>query len=682
MAKTPHSDKYIFYTNRKKSKFSWQLFIKCLFSLLLIIGFILYSSKLYASDFEQLTSSKLYLGSGNALTEAITLNSKVHFDIDGPVITTEFTQSFYNQTEDVLVGTYAFPLPINAAVNHLKVVIGERIIEGKIMEKQQAIKTFKKALASGKKASLVTQHKANVFTNKIANIAPNETITVTLTYVQLADYNKDTFSLRFPMTFTPQYQPIKALAQPLLQPQNNLTNQHSRSQKNNITITANINAGLPLEGISSNSHVISQYESLNQQQHPTHNIFVKNTNMDKDFVLNWQPIPSNEPQLAAFSQTIEGEFYQLLMLLPPTTEYIKPLSKNITFILDKSGSMQGQSIQQAKSSLLHAISTLSTTDTFNIIAFESSSEKLFERNVNATAENLRVAEHFIQQIQAGGGTEMEKPLKQALTSAVLNEVETTTSQIIFITDGAINNEIALFKIIDKFRTNQRLFTIGIGSAPNSFFMRKAAQFGQGKAININNLANIKDKIDQFMLTISQPVMTNITIEEDSDQTIELYPRQVPDLFAGQPLIITAKTKQPNIVLNIQADNAQSAWYKQLSIEQSPYKDNRTSHISTLWAKAKIGDLLDKKYLGADPELVNNQIIQTSVSHQVLSPLTAFIAVEKKASTTPALTKARIKNMIPAGTATPFPQTATNWQFMLMIGISLLLLLLLRVKRFE
>ncbi|TPH12140.1 marine proteobacterial sortase target protein [Litorilituus lipolyticus] len=715
---TPKEKQSIYYQSYhqyKKPRRKWPIVVLCI---TVIVGALFNLNKSYAQrvnfDSAQRHASLLNdVGTGQLLfnehlplnqTEkhstynksALLMNSRASFDINGLIAKVTVEQSFLNQSDQLINAIYAFPLPDNSAVNQLKVQIGERKIIGKIMEKSQAKKVFQKALKSGKKASLVEQHRPNLFTNKIANIAAKEQITVTLTYYQHIDFKNDMFSLRFPMNITPRYQPNRVNSQQGLEGSmaEQLAFSGSKNNKQNIQLSISLNAGVPLAAIKSPSHDIQTFPILSNSVKSTPNDEEYNstsaiarpmsiklskgqTVMNKDFILQWQASPSATPQLAVFKEEINQETYALAMILPPQLSFTPDqdervnqqssddFSRHITFVIDTSGSMQGSSIIQAKQSLLFALNTLNPHDKFNIIAFNSSYQSSFSQPQPINQQSIEAAKHFINQLHANGGTRMYEPLSKALTTSALGEA--AIKQVIFITDGAVSNELELFKLIHQTHNLPRLFTVGIGSAPNSYFMRKAAQFGRGTFTHIGNVNQVQKKMTELLTQISQPALRNINLQFQPLHvgTIEQYPSKIPDLYQGEPLLIAIKTKMMPASIQVFGELANQGWHREISL----VKEQQHTGISTIWAKAKITDLLDGLVTGKDADTVKKTVLKTSLQHQVISPYSSFIAVEQAPETPHSLP---MEEQLTAKTATPFPKTALGWQAPFFSGLVLLI----------
>ncbi len=381
----------------------------------------------------------------------------------------------------------------------------------------------------------------------MANIAPGETVIVEIEYLEDLRFDDGIFSLRFPMTLTPRYMPGQALPDRPgsgWSPDTTLVEDASlisppmvpTSNALRISLRVTINAGMSLDAITSRYHPVSVVEANGRY---TVTLDGGTVLMDHDFELLWRPVPASSPRAMAFSETINGEPYYLLMVMPPalglTESRIMP--REMTFVVDTSGSMQGVSMEQAKQALIRALNGLRPGDKFNIIEFNSITNALFTDSAFSTAANIKKAQRFVQQLQANGGTEMRPALELALSSP---PSEVYLRQIVFITDGNVGNEDALFSLIEAQLGASRLFTVGIGSAPNSWFMHKAAEAGRGTFTIISALHEVAEKMDRLFRKLEHPQVTNIDVQWPDGTVIDSYPSIVPDLYLGEPVIVKAR----------------------------------------------------------------------------------------------------------------------------------------------
>lgn len=677
-----------------------------------------------ATSLDDVQSGQLLIKSqdNSSLYSSLLLSSDAHFDITGLMAHVSIKQNFKNDTDDYVEAIYVFPLPETAAVNRLVMHIGARRIEGKIKEKAEAKRIYNKAKTQGKKASLLSQQRPNMFTSSIANIAPGETVSVELDYVQNVEYQDSTFSLRFPMTITPRYIPGDPLEEEYNissgtswgQPTNQVLDANeitpflatSASAHPTITLDGSIDMGMAVGNINSAYHEIDIAREKNRYQFS----FKEPESMQQDFVISWRALVGSEPKVALFTEELNGEHYALLMMLPPDqlsafhATSNQKISQEMIYIIDTSGSMGGVSIAQAKASLDTALSQLKSKDRFNIIEFNSTTKPLHRNAVTASAENVRRARAHVASLQAEGGTEMYGALHFALNPhqtgnqraqhleplRIENDGfdgkggERFLRQIIFITDGAVGNEETLFKLIHTDLKDSRLFTVGIGSAPNSYFMRKAAEFGRGTHTHIGSVNEVQSKMNLLFQKLNSPVARDIEVIWPAQYQVETYPKKVPDLFLGEPIFLSSKirTTQPAInvisikstatknssrevtsikgAVKLEGVTATAPWSRTLRVKDTP----SSGGIATLWARRKITSLQDEQAMGANIETIKQAIVDVALNHRLVSKYTSFVAVEEtisRAKDSP-LKKRPVPNAAPKGQATQtfaYPNTATS-----------------------
>ncbi len=674
----------------------------------------------------------------SAMRATFPVDIKANIEINGLVAYAEIKQTFINPYNIALAGKYQFPLPENSAVKQLMIKIGDVEIIGEIMEKKAAKAIYQKAKKQGRKASLVEQQRPNLFTNKIANIPPQSTVVVTLKFIMPVSFSQGKFNLRLPLALTDRYQPrstsysfnessghspghspehsserspsnftrdltnvsanistnlsTKSLPEPFKTATTRSPTTHIRSvARSQSSINIVLNSGIPITSIVSDSHKIQSRELNNELSSEQNAYFITldktHVISNKTFDLTWQLIASNQPQISSFTQEISGEHYTLLTFFPPETAVAQVIARDIIFIIDTSGSMQGGSMEQAKASLQLALLQLNNKDSFNIIAFDNETELLFPVTHMASADNISTAQKFIDNLSANGGTEMYRPLSNALMMKK-NKAQSAKAvrQIVFITDGAVANEFELMQLLNTAQENFRLYTVGIGAAPNGYFMKKAAQFGRGSYVFIQNNREVQRKMSLFMTKISQPALTNIalTLDNQIHQHVEVYPKKIPDLYFGEPLQIALKSQFPITSVQLTAETASTPFYQQLIIDdRQPSKG-----ISSLWARRKIEDLVDSLIVGANKDQVKSQVIATSLNHQIISPYTSFIAVEKQPEVSSLLAKNDLSSVKKSQNSAvkahesllvAMPQTSLDWQLQFLLGIALMLVSLVLMK---
>lgn len=567
------------------------------------------------------------------------LATDVKIDVTGPISRTRVTQHFINPGDGWVEGKYVFPLPENSAVDTLKMVIGDKVIEGRIKEKQEARRAYEAARATGKKASLVEQQRPNVFINSVANIGPGETILIQIEYQQTVHRDGETFSLRFPMVVAPRYTP-KA-ADPRLvdfQPRDNgwgdviAPEPEDRLEQppvlhpdmgkiNPVSLSVSLDAGFPLGDVTSPHHEVAL--KRDGKRKATLTLADEVVPANRDFELTWKPAATNAPAAALFRERVDGDDYLLVMLTPPSGD-VQPAKKprEAIFVIDNSGSMSGPSMDQAKESLLWALDRLRPGDTFNVIRFDDTLTVLFPDAVPAHGETLAAARKFVTGLEANGGTEMLPALKASLMDRHADD-GTRLRQIVFLTDGAISNEAELFREITANLGRSRLFTVGIGSAPNSHFMTRASQAGRGTFTHIGSEAQVSERMSELFAKLQNPVMTNITATWPGARMTESWPNPVPDLYRGEPVVLSARMPKAAGILILRGDVAGEPWAVRIPIDASETRPG----IGKLWARRKIEQLEADAQIAGEWDSNDDAILRVALAHHLVSRATSLIAID-------------------------------------------------------
>jgi Ca-activated chloride channel family protein len=594
------------------------------------------------------------------------LKTDVRLHVRGIILRGEVSQTFENTTPVCAEAVYAFPLPENAAVDTLRMTIGQRVIEGEVHERKEAQQTYDTAKSEGKHASLLTQERPNLFTVSIANIASSEKVLIDIAYQQTIDYRDGAFSLRFPMTIGPRYIPDGVPDASRITPPYTIG-------RNKTSLTVDLDAGFSLRRIDSPYHRVTS--SVVSGSHYNVTLADGEVPADRDFELTWQPDLGNEPNSALFT---EGD-YALMMVMPPAqTNHIR-MPRETVYVIDTSGSMEGTSINEAKSALLMALDRLQPGDRFNVIEFNSVTHMLFETSQAAVPETVAHAKEWVGALRAGGGTEIldaiQHALKDDLPPAGSNEVR----QVVFMTDGQVGNEDQCFTYIRDNLGRTRLFTVGIGSAPNTHFMRNAARFGRGTFTYVGNVSEVQEKMGGLFEKLENPVLTNVTLHLD-DPAAEIWPQRVPDLYSGEPVVVTIRTSKRGGRVVTTATMGHEEWNDVHTLAG----DGEESGIAKLWARQKIEALLDRDGALAENSADRQQVIDLAVANHLVTPLTSLVAVDHTPTginPDTCVTHAVPVNL-PAGWGgvdTTLPQTGTAGRLMILIGALFFLLAVAVVK---
>ncbi|MFV8817156.1 marine proteobacterial sortase target protein [Haliea sp. E17] len=640
-----------------------------------------------------------------AFTPALTQETRVRMQITGMVAIVEMEQRFENQTGLWQEGIYTFPLPTDAAVRRLEMQVGDRLVLGRIRERQAAAAAYQAAKSEGKKAALVEQQRPNLFTNRIANIGPGESVTVRLEYVQLASFDGGEFSLRVPTTLTPRYIPgtpidshpeggtllldnASGWAIPTDQvpdaaaitPYHYPREGSDRDPLNPVRFDILLDAGMPLASVEALYHRVRLSRDGERYQLELADGV---SEMDRDFALHWRPVSGTSPRAALFTERVGEDYYGLLMIVPPAlAKAASVLPRDLVFVIDTSGSMGGESIRQAKSGLRKGLAQLRPEDRFNIIAFDSNIRALYRSPQAASPHRLAQAGEFVRHLDASGGTEMLPALALALAPEGDGEPSPAAPprirQVIFITDGAVGNEQALFDAIQRQLGDSRLFTVGIGTAPNHWFMQRAAAAGRGFSVQVSQADEVDTQIDELFQRINSPLAAGLKVHWPT--TSDAWPARVPDLYRGEPLVqaVHFGRQLPTGSVTVSGTLAGEGWRQQIPF---PAQAESGAGIGSVWARRKIAVLLALRSAGEDEEKVRQQVLEVALTHQLLSPYTSFVAIEEQVSrpASALLRKGALPNTRPAGQAPQpyaYPRTATSARANVLLGSMCLFIALL------
>lgn len=612
------------------------------------------------NDYGEVSSGTLFLNTDTTSIDAIVLNSKVNMRISGPVADVTLRQFFRNTSTEWVEGVYVFPLPENASVRSMNIQVGERSIKGAIHERIIATKKYVQAKSNGQLASVLNMQRNNLFTTKIANIAPGESISVELDYFQTLDNVREKFSLLMPTTYTPRYKPgdLQDMAIQTADDRENTLPQ--------FELQIILDSEEPLSNIQSSSHDVDVIRLDDKYLVSLQN---GSETMDRDFLLSWSEDYTRQPAVRAYLQEKNTERYALFMIHPPAPEFLDDQPRELIFVLDISGSMAGNSIRAAKKALTKSLEQLGPDDRFNIIAFNDQAQQLYQTPQQANPALVSQALYYLDSLHADGGTEIYPALELALTQQDARFLR----QIVMITDGSVGNEDQILQMLNLKLDQARLFTVGIGTAPNSYFMRKAATLGRGNARFANQTANVDKTIAELFEQLKRPALTSIKIRTESGDS-DLLPNPVPDLYAGQPLFITAKLSPEDRKMSIEGTFGGELFSKELVLEKVIQGSDA---ISSVWAREKIEQLMDQQLLYGESINRQQEIIKLSKKHGVLSKYTSFLAIDSKPirEQHTSLKSKVVSSALPAGSemmAVSLPQGATNAGVWLALGLLILI----------
>jgi len=550
-------------------------------------------------------------------------HTDVKAEISGFISRVVVTQHFENHFKEKIEAVYTFPLPQNAAVDDMTMIVGERTVRGKILPREEAHVVYEAAKSSGQVASLLDQQRPNIFTQSVANILPGEKVKITISYVETLSYVNCAYEFVFPMVVGPRYNPATVRDASRINP--NALPPAVRSG-HDISIEVTLDAGLIIDDLSSKTHVldIQRPDPHSARLRLKENSTIPNT----DFILRYD-VATQAIQDAVLTHRSEKGGFFTMILQPPERVTVADLTpKELVFVLDTSGSMEGFPINKAKETMKLALDGLNPSDTFNLITFAGDTRILFPEPVPATSANLRKAKAFLTPHSGVGGTEMMKAVEAALKPS---DDQSHVRVVCFMTDGYVGNEMEIIAEVQK-HPNARVFAFGIGSAVNRFLLDKIAEAGRGEVEYVGLDDDGSAAARRFHERVRNPLLTDIAIDWNGLPVADVYPQRIPDLFSAKPVVVTGRYTGPGrATIRLKGKLAGNDFVREIPLE---LPETMASHdvLASLWARARVDDLMreDLKGQGSDVirEDLKDTITQLGIEYRLLTQFTSFVAVEE------------------------------------------------------
>ena len=558
-------------------------------------------------------------------------HTAVSAKLAGYIGTVDVTQQFENPFDEKIEAVYMFPLPEKAAISEFVMTIGERRIRGILRERAEAEAIYREARAQGYQASLLTQHRPNVFEQKVANIEPGKQIDVNIRYFHTLTYRDGWYSFVFPTVVGPRYNPpgsadpILSLPRSQVQPVSNGTGvRYLRPEErsgHDISITVELDAGVAIEAIEASHYVNETRPTANTARiELVHQAMIPNQDFVLDFQVAGKRVKSN---ILTFVNQEKSQGYFTMMLYPPNNfDNLRRHPMEMVFVVDASGSMSGEPITQAKAAVLQALDLLTPQDTFQIIRFSTNASQFGETPVSATPENISIAKSYVRQLSGDGGTEMIEGIRAALD---FPHDSRRLRFVTFLTDGYVGNEVEILSAVHRSLGDSRIFSFGVGSSVNRFLLERMASVGRGAVAYLGPGDSGGEVMRFFFDRISNPVLTDLDIDWGGMQVTDVYPARMPDLFIGRTIVVTGKFQgEPGEVVV----NGRAGGHAIKLVVPHDVGGNSHSFIPKVWARLRIADLAVQQALAGDPYNELGDVIKdTALEYGLVSDYTAFLAVD-------------------------------------------------------
>lgn len=595
------------------------------------------------------------------------LKTDLEVDVESDLARVTIVQTFINPTEIPLHATYLFPLNKDAAVHGMKMEIGDEVVEAKIKKKEKAKKIFKQAKKEGKAASLLVQHRPNMFTQDIANLVPGFPIKITLKYVQAIPKVDGDYQLVVPLIVGPRYQPPQPDSGPVVEDKHvpgeikkvsqNITIEplpligkwtieafpeypmvfgpkvQSLVDRERVSIKVKMKASVPFASVLSNTH---ELDISGNEKDKVVTLSDGRTIDNRDFVLNYR-LSGENTQAGLLTHRNEKGGYFSLLIEPPAIPQEKDITpREMVFVLDTSGSQEGEPLDASKTFMRHAMNNLRPDDYFRIINFGDYASELTNGPVRATRLNIFRGLRHIKSFETGGGTEIIPAIRKAFSSP---RIKNTTRIVVFLTDGYVGNESEVLKLIHKKINNARIYAFGVGSGVNRYLLSEMGRIGRGFARYIDPTENSEQVAIKLAQKLESPVLTDISIDWKKLNVSEVTPEIIPDLFSGDSIRIQGKYEGDGletIQVKGKVGGRKSSLPLQLNLSKSNQNGESDSAIPLVWARSKISDYMRQFNTteaaqgknSSDDEL-KFKITNLGLNHSLATKWTSFVAVSRR-----------------------------------------------------
>lgn len=586
------------------------------------------------------------LGEDGVVGDLPLQHTSVVIDVSGNLQRATVRQVYGNPYDEVIEAIYTFPLPQSGAVDRMNMYIGDRLIEGKIHERQLAQQIYNEAIEAGQTASLLEQERPNIFTQTVGNILPGDSIVIEISYVAPIEYDDGEYEIVFPMVVGPRFVPSGDFVRRIFDMYEVATSVEDADRITPPIVPEGTRTGYDIElSVNLNPGVeIQEFESINHEVDMkfdwggTVTISLDNDNEipNRDFVFRYTT-SSDRIQSGVIVHNGEMGGHFMLILQPDADIDVDEITpKEMFFVVDCSGSMGGQPMEVAKETVRQFVRGMNPDDTFQIMRFSETASSMSRTPLSNTEGNIEQGVKYINNMSGTGGTVMIEGVRAAIGYP---EDPERMRFVIFLTDGFIGNEAEILsELQNTLGENTRLFSVGVGSSPNRFLIEGLAEEGRGHAYYVGLNEDPDESVAAIYDKINDPYLVGIDIDWGDLDVHDIYPSKIPDLYAGEPLVIVGQYDGSGTeTVRLSGTVAGERWGQELRVTL-PSREEANDVIATLWARKKIHDLTRDMYdtygyLTADQDIIN-EITDTALDYQIMSEYTAFVAVSEEVRTDP------------------------------------------------
>ena len=527
----------------------------------------------------------------------------VDIEINDPVAVTKVDQVFVNPYHRELEADYIFPIPENASVGRFTAWLGGRKMEAELLDAKQARKIYEDIVRQRKDPALLEYAGRGMYRLRVYPVPARGEVRIKIEYQQTLKADNGTVDYLYPLN----------------------TEKHSGSNLEECKINVNVNSFENIGTLYCPTHIVTTERVSEKSLKAAY--FEKNVKPDKDFIIHFTRQKTDFGfHLLTYKEPGENDGYFLGLISPPVRKDINNVKKNIIFLLDSSGSMRGEKMEQAKEALKFCLLGLDNGDYFNIIDYDETIKPFQSDIVNAGRDNIDRALKFAKRIEASGGTNIYDALESACRMIPSNDKPT---YIIFISDGlpTVGNTDIKQIIDNTTRLNEgraRLFVFGVGYDVNAHLLDRLTEENKGAAEYVAPNENIEVKVSRLAAKISHPALTDLVLAFNPKEARDVYPRQLPDLFYGSEIVVMGRydgSGSSNAVLKGKVGKREVVYEYPVRFDDG---SSRNEYIAMLWANRRIGYLLQQMRLHGTSDELLNEVVELSKKFGIITEYTSYL----------------------------------------------------------
>lgn len=532
-------------------------------------------------------------------------SQRADVDIRRQVATTTVEQVFVNNTNRDLEGWYLFPIPKDASISKFTMWMNGEEVEGEVVEATRARGIYEQIVRQMRDPGLLEFVGKGLFRARVYPIPARGDVQVKMSYEEVLPYDAGLVTYTLPFK----------------------TDCNRFGRIGEVSVAVDIESDVPIKNLYSPTHDI---DARVRGRRASCGFELSNAFPSEDFLL-YYAVSEDDVGLSLLTHRSRGDDGYFMMLVSPgdLDDHRKVIAKDIVFVLDKSGSMKGEKIEQARAALSYCVKSLNENDRFNIIAFSTNVDRFAGRLLEATRRNRNEALDFIDGIKARGGTDINQALAEALDLPRSDNPQ----MVVFLTDGLPTvGETGVAQILDNLKkhnkTRARIFPFGVGYDVNTELLDRMSIDHRATVEYIKPEEDIEVKVSRFYDKVSSPVLSDVKLDLGRIDIHDTYPMDMPDIFNGTQLVVLGRYSDDGattIELSGRVGGKRTTFTYEGNFEKST---RANSFIPRLWANRKIAYLLSEiKLNGAEKELID-EVIELSLEHGIITPYTSYLVLEE------------------------------------------------------